>query len=257
MLIADRFGRPWPPKEIRYVCQVCVGVADVEEGLGGALGRAYDLDADAFFALEVLDGLHVVSVARDEDVGIGVPCEAHHVHHDAYVPVALVRDRPLPFRGQGLVHHERFGAYLVAELVEVIDEGPRRSPLSLLGLLLLDDVESSPEELPVPDRRREEPGIVEDAFVVVLDRVVEVRPVDEDGHPLCTSPFHHARILTENIACPYKTGGLPGTRTTLISIGRSASTLERREQARTSRPALPNMPRDTPWSRCGVRWTST
>src|ERR687889_930360 len=238
MLIADRFRRPGPPEQIRYVCQVCVGVADVEEGLGGALGRAYDLDADAFLALEELDGLHVVSVARDEDVCIGVPCEADHVHHYAYVPVALVRDRPLPVRGQGLVHHERLGAYLVAELVEVVHEGTRRGrPLSLVGLLLLDDVEGGPKELPVSHRRREEPSVVEDAFVVVLDRVVEVSPIDEDGHPFCASPFHHARILAENIACPYEVGGLPGTRTTLISIGRSASTQERSEQARTSRPA--------------------
>src|SRR5918997_6121600 len=166
MLIADRFRWPGPPKEIRYVCQVCVGVADVKEGLGGALGRAYDLDADAFFALEVLYGLDVVSVARDEDVGVGVPCEAHHVHHYAYVPVALVRDGPLAVRGQGLVHHERLGAYLVAELVEVVDEGARRGrPLSLIGLLLLDDVEGCPEQLPVTDGRREEPGVVEDALV--------------------------------------------------------------------------------------------
>src|SRR5215204_2150406 len=118
-------------------------VADVEEGLGGALGGAYDLDAEAFLALEELDGLHVVSVASDEDVGISVPCAAHHVHHYAYVPVALVRDGPLSVRGQGLVHHERLGAYLVAELVEVVDEGARRGrPLCLIGLLLLDDVES-------------------------------------------------------------------------------------------------------------------
>src|SRR5918999_4585546 len=238
MLIADRFRLLWPPKQIRYVCQICVGVADVEEGLRGALGCAYDLDADALFALEVLDSLDVVSVARDEDVGISVPCKAHHVHHDAYIPVALVRDRPLPIRGQGLVYHERFGAYLVAELVEVVDEGARRGrPLSLVNLLLLDDVESDPKQLPVSHGRREEPGVVEDALVVVLDRMVEVSPVDEDGHPLCSSPFHHARILAENIACPYKVGGLPGTRTTLISIGRSVSALERSEQARTSRPA--------------------
>jgi hypothetical protein len=123
-----------------------VRVADVEERLGGALGSAYDLDADALFALEVIDGLDVVSVAGDEDVGIGVHCEAHHVHHDAYVPVALVRDRSLPIRGQGLVHHERLGAHLVAELVEVVDEGARRGrSLSFVDLLLLDDVESGPK----------------------------------------------------------------------------------------------------------------
>ena len=62
-------------------------------------------------------------------------------------------------------------------------------------------------------------------------------PIDEDGHPLCGSPFHHARILAENIACPYTVGGLPGIRTALISMGRSALTLERSEQARTSRSA--------------------
>src|SRR5215212_11953410 len=101
MLIADSFRRPWLPKQIRDVGQVRVGVADVEKGLGGALGRAYDLDADALFALEVLDGLDVVPVAGDEDVGVGVPCEAHHVDDDAYVPVALVRDRSFSFRGQG------------------------------------------------------------------------------------------------------------------------------------------------------------
>jgi hypothetical protein len=33
--------------------------------------------------------------------------------------------------------------------------------------------------------------------------VVEVGPVDEHGDPLCGSPFHRARILAENIACPY------------------------------------------------------
>src|SRR5215213_9917738 len=136
MLIADSFRRPWLPKQIRDVGQVRVGVADVEEGLGGALGRAYDFDADALLALEVLDGLDVVPVAGDEDVGVGVPREAHHVYDDAYVPVALVRNRSFPFWGQGLVHHERLGAHLVAELVEVVDEGPRRGPLSLLGLLL-------------------------------------------------------------------------------------------------------------------------
>src|SRR5215207_2677273 len=238
MLIADRFRRPGPPKEIRYVCQVCVGVADVEEGLGGALGCAYDLDADALLALEVLDGLDIVAVARDEDVGVGVFCEAHHVHDDAYVPVALVRDRPLPVRGQGLVHYERLGSYLVAELVEVVDEGARRGrPLPLFGLLFLDDVEGGPQELPVSDGRREEPVVVEDALVVVLDRVVEIRPVDEDGHPLCGSPLHHARILAEIIACPYKSACLPGARTALISMGRVAWAVKRRERARTSRSA--------------------
>src|SRR5215213_7752893 len=122
MLIADSFRRPWLPKQIRDVGQVRVGVADIEEGLGGALGRAYDLDADALLALEVLDGLDVVPVAGDEDVGIGVSCETNHVDDDAYVPITLVRDRPLTFRGQGLVYHKRLGAYLVAELVEVVDE---------------------------------------------------------------------------------------------------------------------------------------
>src|SRR5215213_2538463 len=108
MLIADSlFRRPGSPKQFRYIDQVGVGVAGVEEDLGGTLGRAYDLDADAFLALEVLDGVDVVAVARDEDVGVGVDGEAHHVDDDAYVPVALVRDRPLPVRGQGLVYHER------------------------------------------------------------------------------------------------------------------------------------------------------
>src|SRR5215210_3723068 len=147
MLIADSlFRRPGPPKQLRDIGEICMRVADVEEGLGGALGRAYDLDAETFFALQVLDGLDVVPVTRDEDVGVGVPGEAHHVDHDAYIPVSLVRDGPLPFRGQGLVHDERLGAYLVAELVEVVDEGARRGRrLSLVGLLLLDDVEGGPK----------------------------------------------------------------------------------------------------------------
>src|ERR687898_2691540 len=134
-MIAGRFLWAVTPEEIGNVRQVGVGVTDVQEGLGGALGRAYDLDADALFALEVLHGLDVVPVAGDEDVSIGVSCEAHHVHHYAYIPVTLVRDRLLPVWGQGLVHHERLGAYFVAEFVEVVDEGTRRGrPLSLLGL---------------------------------------------------------------------------------------------------------------------------
>src|SRR5215212_10610023 len=127
MLIADRlFRRPRLAKEVRYVHEVGVLVADVEESLGGALGGAYDLDADALLALQVLDGLHVVAVAGDEGVGVGVVREAHHVHHDAYIPVALVRDRPLALGSEGLVNYERLGAYLVAELVEIVDEGAGR-----------------------------------------------------------------------------------------------------------------------------------
>src|SRR5215213_2486745 len=189
MLLADSlFRRPGPPKQLRYIGQVGVGVAGVEEGLGGTLGRAYDLDAEAFLALEVFDGVDVVAVARDEDVVVGVGGEAHHVDDYAYVPVALVRDRPLPARSQGLVYHERLGAHLVAELVEVVDEGARRRrPLRLVGLLLLDYVEGGPEKLPFPNGCREESGVVEDALVVVLDRMVEVGPVDEDGNPLCGS----------------------------------------------------------------------
>src|SRR3712207_9265518 len=89
-------------------------------------GGAYDLDADALLALEVLDGLDVVPIARDEDVGVGVICEAHHVDDDADVPVALVRDGPLALGTEGLVDNEGLGAHLVAELVEVVDEGARR-----------------------------------------------------------------------------------------------------------------------------------
>src|ERR671910_859730 len=97
MLIADSLLR-WsgPPKQIWNVGEIRVRVAVVEEGLGGTLGRAYDLDADAFLALEVLDGLDVVPVAGDEDVGVRVGGEAHHVYDDAYVPVALVGDGLLP-----------------------------------------------------------------------------------------------------------------------------------------------------------------
>ena len=72
-----------------------MGVAGVEERLGGALGGTYNLDSEAFIALEVLDDLDAVAVAGDEDVGVGVGGEAHHVHDDyADVPVVLVGDRP-------------------------------------------------------------------------------------------------------------------------------------------------------------------
>src|SRR3712207_8974509 len=47
-------------------------------------GGAYDLDADALLALEVLDGLDVVPIARDEDVGVGVIREAHHVRSEEH-----------------------------------------------------------------------------------------------------------------------------------------------------------------------------
>src|ERR671921_1670759 len=238
MLIADSLFRTGPAKQLGDICEVGVGVADVEEGLGGALGRAYDLDADAFLALEVLDGVYVVSVPGDEDVGIGVGGEAHHVDDDAYVPVALVGDGLLPRGGKCFVHDERLGAYLVAELVEVVDEGARRGrALRLLGLLLLDDVERCPQELSVPDGRGEKPGVVQNALVVVLDRVVEVGPVDEHGDPFCGSPFHSARILAEIIACSYERHSLPGQLLAIISISRLAWALERGEAARNSRSA--------------------
>jgi hypothetical protein len=57
--------------------------------------------------LEVLDGLDVVAVAGDEDVGVSVVGETHHVDNDAYVPVALVRNYALPVGGEALVDDER------------------------------------------------------------------------------------------------------------------------------------------------------
>src|SRR3712207_24781 len=70
----------WAAEEVGDICKVGVQVADVEEGLRGTLGRADDLEADTFLALEVLDGFDVVAVAGDEDVDVGVVGEAHHVH---------------------------------------------------------------------------------------------------------------------------------------------------------------------------------
>src|ERR687893_938294 len=87
--VVDRFRRPRLPEEVRDIGEVGVLVAEVEERLRGTLGGAYDLHADALLALEVLDGLDVISVAGDEDVGVGMTREPHHVHDDAYIPVAL------------------------------------------------------------------------------------------------------------------------------------------------------------------------
>jgi anti-sigma B factor antagonist len=58
--------------------------------------------------------------------------------------------------------------------------------------------------------------------------VVQVRPVDEDSHPLSGSPLHHARILAENASYPYKTGGLPNAGTALISGSQIARAQEER-----------------------------
>src|SRR3712207_9579302 len=64
----------------------------------------------------------VVAVAGDEDVDVGVIGQAHHVDDDAHVPVALVGDDALPVGREALVNDERLGAYLVAELVQVVDK---------------------------------------------------------------------------------------------------------------------------------------
>src|SRR5919199_6461431 len=100
MLIIESFRRRESPEQIRYVSEVGVLVANVEEGLGGTLGRAYDVAADTLFPLQVLDGLNIISVAGDEDVGVGVLRETHHVDDDAYIPIPLVRDGPLALGGE-------------------------------------------------------------------------------------------------------------------------------------------------------------
>src|SRR5215212_1128849 len=113
-MIADRSRRSRPPEQVR-------GVADVEQGLGGAWGGANDLHTQALLALKVLDSLNVVAVAGDQYVGIRAFGEAHHINDYPDVPVAFVGDRLLTFGGEGLVHDERLGAHFVAELIEVID----------------------------------------------------------------------------------------------------------------------------------------
>src|SRR4028118_977702 len=146
----------WTSKQLWYVGEVRVQIAGVQQGLGGALGRAYYLDAEALLALEVLAGLHVVAVAGDEDVGVGVGRQAHHVHHYPHVPVTLVGDGALAVQGDGLVDLEGFGANLVAELVEVVDEGAGRwGALGVAGRLVADYVEGGAEEPAVADGRFE------------------------------------------------------------------------------------------------------
>src|SRR4028119_268944 len=120
MLIVDDLRRS--PKQVRYVAKIRVQVGNIQEGLGGTLAGAHDFNAQAFLTLEVLDGLHVVAVAGDEYVSVGVVGQAYHVYDDANVPVALVRNDPLAFGGDGLVDGERLGAHLITELVEIVDK---------------------------------------------------------------------------------------------------------------------------------------
>src|SRR3954465_14483630 len=96
MLVADRFRCPRAPKQVRNVAEIGVDVADVEQGLGGTLAGADDLDAQALLALEVLDGLDVVAVTGDEDIDVSMLGETHHVDDDAHIPVALVGYDALP-----------------------------------------------------------------------------------------------------------------------------------------------------------------
>src|SRR5919112_3573528 len=183
-MIADRSGRSRPPEQVRDVAEVGVGVADVEQGLGSARGGANDLHTQALLALKVLDGLDVVAVAGDQHVGIRAFGEAYHIDDNPDVPVALVGDRLLTFGREGLVDDERLGAHLVAELVEVINKGAGAgSPAgssAVVCLLLLDDVEGGAQELAVADGGSQENAIIQDALVVALYGMIEVRPVDED-----------------------------------------------------------------------------
>src|SRR5215210_4482356 len=204
-MIAERSRRTRPPEQIWDVAEICVGVADVEQSLGGAWGGADDLDAQAFLALEVLDGLDVIAVAGDEHVGIRAVGEAHHVNDYPDVPVALVGDRLLTFGGEGLVDDERLGAHLVTELVEVVDKGAgaggSAGSSAVVRLLLLDDVEGGAQELAVANSGGQEDAVIEDALEVALYGVVEVRPVDEDRdlfHCVRTSHgSHNVRMLPE------------------------------------------------------------
>ena len=140
-----------------------MGVADVQQSLGGALTGADDLDSQAFLALEVLDGLDIVSVAGDEDVGVSVVGEAHHIDDDAHVPVTLMGYDALPIGREGLVDDERLRAHLIAELVEVVDEGAGRAR-SFVRLLLLNDIKGGAQELPIANGGGEENTVIEDAL---------------------------------------------------------------------------------------------
>src|SRR5215210_5354966 len=212
-MIAERSRRTRPPEQIWDVAEICVGVADVEQSLGGAWGGADDLEAQTFLALEVLDGLDVIAVAGDEHVGSRAVGEAHHVDDYPDVPVALVRNRLLAFGREGFVHDERLGAHLVAKLVEVVDKGAgaggsagsSAGSSAVVRLLLLDDVEGGAQELAVANSGGQEDAVIEDALVVALYGVVEVRPVDEDRdlfHCVRTShDSHNVRMLPEKETC--------------------------------------------------------
>ena len=74
----------------------------------------------------------------------------------ADVPVVLVGDSPAAVEGGYLVDLEGFGAHLVAELVEVVDERARRvGVLGVVRSLLLHDVEGRAQELAAADGRFE------------------------------------------------------------------------------------------------------
>jgi len=74
----------------------------------------------------------------------------------ADVPVVLVGDSPAAVEGGCLVDLEGFGAHLVAELVEVVDERARRvGVLGVVRSLLLHDVEGRAQELAAADGRFE------------------------------------------------------------------------------------------------------
>ena len=85
--------------------------------------------------------------------------------------------------------HKWLRAYLIAKLVEVVDEGAGAG--CLVRLLLLDYVEGSTQELTTADGGGEEHAVVEYALIVALNGMVEVRPVDEDSNLLRSiRPFH-------------------------------------------------------------------
>ena len=126
----------------------------------------------------------VVTVAGDQDVGVGVVRQTHHVHDDADVPVALVVDAPLSLRAKGLVDEEGFGADFVAEPVQVVDERAGRGGSGVVRLLLLYYVEGRAQQLTTVRGGGEQHPVVEDSLEIVLDGVVEVRAVHEDHDAL-------------------------------------------------------------------------
>jgi hypothetical protein len=120
-----------------------------------------------------------------------------------------VGDDALPIGREGLVDDERLRAHLIAELVEVVDEGA--GARDFVRLLLLDDVEGCAQELPAARGGGEKDAIVKDAFVVAFYGVVQVRPVDEDGDLLRRIwPFRSSH----SAACYQKKGLHKGLRCT-------------------------------------------